>query len=221
MRDVKRIVGLGVLAVGLGIGAAVASTGTASADDFQISIDGMDLFPTAGNTATAVSSTNDIAIAYGDGSYADAGSTLPGQFDTAFADGIDSEARAIDGNFDGAFADGTDNLAAAGDDNGDFAFTDGNDSGALAQFGNGDFASVVGDNSNAYAGGLFGLPGNDDFASVFDPTGSLGSFAGAGATGEAIVTDVGSFDLASAFGDGLSSTTATGSNFLTDLLSTL
>jgi len=50
MRDVKRIGRLGVLAVGLGIGAAVASTGTASADDFQISIDGMDLFPTAGNT---------------------------------------------------------------------------------------------------------------------------------------------------------------------------
>jgi hypothetical protein len=45
---------LGILAVGLGIGATVASTpGIALADslDFQISIDGNDLLPTADNSA--------------------------------------------------------------------------------------------------------------------------------------------------------------------------
>ena len=49
---------VGVLAVGLGVGATVASTpGIASADglDFQISIDGYDLLPTADNSATATS----------------------------------------------------------------------------------------------------------------------------------------------------------------------
>lgn len=76
----------GLLAVGLGIGAALAATpGIASADastdwlssidqllgslsapattsslDMQVSIDGTDLFPTAGNTATAASDSGDI-----------------------------------------------------------------------------------------------------------------------------------------------------------------
>jgi hypothetical protein len=56
MKHATRIGRLAGLAVGLGIGAALAATpGVASADDFQISIDGMDLLPTAGNTATATS----------------------------------------------------------------------------------------------------------------------------------------------------------------------
>src|SRR5260370_3641773 len=65
MTHATRIARLPGLAVGLGIGAALAATpGVASADDFQISIDGMDLFPTAGNTATATSGMGDFAIAF-------------------------------------------------------------------------------------------------------------------------------------------------------------
>ena len=43
---------------------------TTSALDYQISINGMDLFPTVDNTATATSGTGDIAIAIGNGANA-------------------------------------------------------------------------------------------------------------------------------------------------------
>jgi hypothetical protein len=128
-----------------------------------------------------------------------------------------------EGNFDRASADGTDTHAVAGAGNGDVATvfdpTGTVGSEAEAIYGNGDLASVVGDHSTAYAGGVLGLLGNDDVASVVDPTGTLGSTAVAGFNiGD---TAAGSFDLASVSGDGLSSTTATGANFLTDLLSAL
>src|SRR5277367_6811530 len=79
-RSMKHASGIGRLAglaVGLGIGAALAATpGVASADDldFQISIDGYDLLPTAGNEASATTTAGDlgIAIAIGDGASATA-----------------------------------------------------------------------------------------------------------------------------------------------------
>lgn len=99
MRHVKGIGRVGLLAVGFGIWAAVAATpGIASADDMQISIDGMDLFPTAGNTATAFSGPGDIAIAIDNGNSADAGEIDGGQFDLAYANGTDSGAIAQFGN---------------------------------------------------------------------------------------------------------------------------
>ncbi len=86
--NARGIARLGILAVGLGIGAAVASPpGVAWADDLQISIDGYDLFPTAGNTAVAYSGTGDIAIAYGDGAVA---SAQGGTGDFALAGGSDA-----------------------------------------------------------------------------------------------------------------------------------
>ncbi|MGH3970838.1 MAG: hypothetical protein ACRDTV_22685, partial [Mycobacterium sp.] len=139
MRHPIRIGRLGMLAVGLGIGAALGSTpGVASADsstdpfssidellgslslpaqstadlDMQVSIFGMDLFPTAGNTATATSDFGNIAIAIGDGANADAAA---GFGDVAFADGTNSSASAgLAGIFDLAFADGTNSTAGAG-----------------------------------------------------------------------------------------------------------
>ena len=60
MKHANGIGRLAGLAVGLGIGAAVASTpGVAWADelDFQISIDGYDLIPAADTTATATAPT--------------------------------------------------------------------------------------------------------------------------------------------------------------------
>jgi hypothetical protein len=78
------------LAVGLGVVAAVASTaGLASADglNFQISMDGYDLLPTAGNSASAYSSIGDIAIAYGDNANAYA---VNGIGDFAEAIGVDA-----------------------------------------------------------------------------------------------------------------------------------
>ncbi len=130
----------GLLAVGLGIGAALAATaGTAAADpstdpfswiggmdlgdlsapaqtsalDIQVSIDGFDLFPTAGNTATALSdSIGDIAIAIGNGANA---SATDGLFDFAFADGANSTADAgFNGDFDSAVVFGANSTADAG-----------------------------------------------------------------------------------------------------------
>ena len=130
---------LGLLAVGLGIGAALASTpgvasGDSSADwlssidqllgglsvsaadpaqalDMQISIGGTLLFPYVDNTAFAFAGPGDIAIAIGNNSYA---SAQNGVFDFALADGTNSFAEAEIGNFDVAVADGTDSVAKAG-----------------------------------------------------------------------------------------------------------
>ena len=128
MRQARRIGRLGILAAGVGIGAAVAATaGTASADpstdpfswiggldlgdlsvpaadpaqalDIQISIDGIDLFPTAGNTATATSGVGDIAIAIGNGANAGA---FGSNFDTAIDIGNNTP-----GGADGATVFGT------------------------------------------------------------------------------------------------------------------
>jgi hypothetical protein len=111
-----RCIAGGLLAVGLSAGAAAAIPGAAAADsstdwlssidqllggpstpgqaatlDMQVSIDGKDLFSTAGNTATATSDRGDIAIAVGNGAEAHA---FGGVDDFAFADGANSVAEA-------------------------------------------------------------------------------------------------------------------------------
>ena len=257
---------LGVLAVGLGIGAAVVSTGTAAADDFQISIDGMDLFPTAGNTATATSGMGDIAIAFG----ANSDAIAEGGFgDFAYADSTGSSgAQAVAGdqvagatgnNFDVANATGNNSFAGAGNTFGNFPDTTGSsfdsasavgggpgaESEALAGLnGSGDSASAVGQNAESLAGfslnaaapanfdsasalgnlstpinavavaggGGLGLGGSGDSAFVVDPFGTLGSSAVAGLGNN--------FDLAGALGDHLTAT-ATGANFVVDILPSL
>jgi hypothetical protein len=101
------------IAVGTAFAAAIlASTTVARADDMQISIDGLDLFPTAGNTATATSATGDIAIAIGSGADADA---TGGIGDFAYVDGANSIAEAgHNGDFDTALVSGTNSTAEAG-----------------------------------------------------------------------------------------------------------
>src|SRR5271168_1253723 len=99
MRHSKGIGRLGGLALGLGIGAALAalagnaaaaSLGSAAADPFSasdlnvaISIDGMTLVQDG--SATATSGTGDLAIAFGADSQAIA---TGGTLDSAFADGV-------------------------------------------------------------------------------------------------------------------------------------
>jgi hypothetical protein len=226
---------LGGMAVGLGIGAVVVATaGVASADDMQVSIDGMDLFPTAGNTATATSGMGDMAIAIGAGSSA---SALGGIGDSAFADGANSLAQiGSDGaaNFDSATAEGTGSGASVFFGMGDSAFADGTDSFSVAE-GSLDSATVFGPNSTAFAG-----EGNGDLASIVN-TGSTADAADAGginatdlgnndiasvlgtgstATAGADLTTPGDFDLATVFGD-LLNAVATGGNFLVDILPSL
>jgi hypothetical protein len=228
MRRAKAIGRLGTLAIGLGIGAALAaSPGIASAaPDIDISFDGVDLFHTPGHTAEAFSGMNDFAIAIGTNSIAEAGSANgPGQFDTAFADGTNSDAFALRGMFDNAFADGTNSSAFAG-----------GEAGGLTS--DGDFASAFGPGTSAGAGAEGAMPSANDVALVFDPfaTGThfTSALAGGGLFDFASVFGEdsnafagsflglgGNFDLAEIFGNGLTSTTATGANFLTDILTGL
>jgi hypothetical protein len=132
------------MAVGAALAAALAATpGVASADsptdpfswiggmdlgdlsvpaqtsalDMQVSIDGFDLFPTAGNTATASSGPFDLAIAIGNGAQSSAGAPPVGTlgiFDVAFADGASSGALSQAGDFDSAIVIGANSTAEAG-----------------------------------------------------------------------------------------------------------
>jgi hypothetical protein len=188
MDTAKRMGRLCALAVGLGIGAAVAATpGTASATtDFDISIDGMDVF-NGGGTATATSVLGDMAIAFGPNSNAVAEGGF-GDFASAFSTGSigvfaiagEDAVGATGNNFDFATASGDDSFASAGNPFGlfpdttgssfDFASTVGNDSVAHAgDNGGGDYASAVGDNVESLAGGSANLtsPADFDWASVW------------------------------------------------------
>lgn len=197
---------LGMLAVGLGLGAAVAATpGIASATtDIDISIDGVDIF-NGGGSATAESAMGDMAIAIGPNSNALAEGGF-GDFASAFSTGIGAQAVAGDdapgasGNdFDFASAVNTGDglgsgFAAAGNailpdtigSSFNFASADGLDSIAAAgNNGSGDYANAVGDNVQSYAGvsSNAAVPANFDWASVwgnlFTPTSSTTeAFAG-------------------------------------------
>ena len=205
MINARRLGQLGMLAVGVGIGSAMAATpGIASADDsqvvssidpsglfaaadpaqsldFQISIDGIDLFPTAGNSATAVSGAGDMAIAFGAGSQAIA---IGGYGDYATANGTNAFAEAGYGglghtgnNFDYASASGTGADAQAGDDpNSEFA-----DAATGNSF---DSATASGTDASAYSG----------FAGSYDSANASGILANANAG------DNGNSDFASAIG---------------------
>jgi hypothetical protein len=166
--------GGGLLAVGLSIGPALATPAVAAADpstdpyswtdqllggvgvpgqtssglDMQVSIDGKDLFPTDGNTATATSGTGDIAIAIGDGANANASG---GTGDFAFADGANSLAEAgFTGDYDTAVVFGANSTAEAG-----FGIIDPfnpNDGLVPSDF---DLAAAFGNSLDAYATAFF------------------------------------------------------------------
>jgi hypothetical protein len=248
MVNARAVAGLGTLAVGLGIGAAlVCSPGVARADDFQISIDGMDLFSTVGNTANAYSGSGDIAIAFGDGAYA---SSEGGTGDFALADG--SGADALAGGFSGDTGNdhdtaidigtntgGVEDGAYAGDDDlvgdnglltgsGDTAIdvganTDGEE-GSFAIGGNDDDARVVGDNSQSTANfgdhNIADVLGPDSIASAEDGNNNVAAVVDPSVTdgSSAYAGYGGNSDLSAVFGDGLSSTSATSVDNLYDIM---
>jgi len=223
MNHAKAIGRLSILAVGLSIGIGTAATAAAAptmpvdpfplvpdlplpaADipglDLSISYDGFSLFQSG--AADAETGTGDFAIAFGNDSVAQAGTGVAGvgTSDTAMAFGTDSLAVSGNGNLDTSISSGVASFAEAG----------GGLSSSVA--GNGDFAFYWGPapslDDGAIAGGLGGDTGSNDVAAVFDPSGTAGSLAVAG--------DGGNFDLGAVFGDALSSTAATGGNFLVDI----
>lgn len=145
----------------------------------DISYNGQDLFHMG--HATAHSGTNNLAIASGDGSTADAGYgettgglSLVGQHDSAFAYGADSTAIAGGGDSDSATA--TDGgtaysglFEAAGvSSTGATGATATASDGATADSGFTYIADVFGNNSTAMAGGTSDVPiGDNDLAAVF------------------------------------------------------
>jgi hypothetical protein len=177
MANVRGFARLGTIAVGLGIGAAVAHSPVASADtstdwlsaidtllaggafpalvtpalDYQISFDGYDLFPTTGNLATA--------------------STAVGSFGLAIAvgDGADASANSGNGNVAIDIGDnsGVANGVVADDGNGNFAIDVGNNSGVsdqvFADDGNNNVAIGFGNNSGT-SDAVFADEGNGNTA---------------------------------------------------------
>jgi hypothetical protein len=252
---------IGILGVGLGIGAALAAMpGIAAADpspdpniygavdasvlqdafpaadpstlNIDISVDGITLFQEG--TASATSGSGDIAIAVGN----DASATATGGVgDFASASGTDSVAFAGDGNFDLATASSvfstTGGIATAGKGNFDvaqagglngvatanngsfdsaYALT-GNSGSAVVEFGSGDSATNIGDGSASAGGTSDSLMGNFDFAT------NLGSLSEATAGSSDIAS--GSYDIAAILAGGTGDATATGGNFLVEILPSL
>jgi hypothetical protein len=215
--DARRLGRLGIFAVGLGIGAAVASTpGIASADsatdEIASVLAAIDPFGAAAAAPTNVDISFDGFDLFNGGGSAVA-TTTPGDFDFAIAEGANAHAIATGGFFDYASADGTNAYAVAGGGAGtnfDSATDIGNNTtfgtdGAFAEGGSGNTAIDLGNNAGtgdgafAGSGGLEGVTGNNDEALVF------GNLTGAGSGSFAVD---GHNDAASLFGSTTADTNA-------------
>jgi hypothetical protein len=163
MNSNKRNAGIAVLGAAA---AALIGAGTAHAvPDMQVSIDGIDLFPTAGNAATASSTFGDMSVAIGVGATASADD---GFGNLAYADGTGDFASAgiaSSSVLNSAWAFGTDSGAHAGFGGSfDTAVTSGTGSLADAGFGtNNDFDTAVAGNGDS------ALATHDSFNTVFNP----------------------------------------------------
>lgn len=216
MVNVRGLGRLGMLAVGLGIGAAVAHAPVASADsstdwlssidgllfgalpapatsvlDLDISVGGYTLLD-LGTGATATSGAGDIAIAFGDGSKATAeGGVGDYAAATAGAQAVagDTTAGATGNNFDFARADGLFSYSLAGNEGGFLTTTGSSFDYASASATN--TAGTIFDGATAFAGDN----GSGDSASALGP----GVIAESG--GSTIAADPANFDSASAVGN--------------------
>lgn len=215
------------MAVGLGVGAAVACTpGIASADglNFQISIDGYELLPMVDNSATAYSSMGDIAIAYGDNASAYAVNGI-GDFAEAIGTGANANSSLGSGNIAealGADAGAFAGLSSTSDFNTAIDIGDNTTGGgAFAEFGNGNLAFIDAANSHAFSGGDSAdssVTGSNDIATILDPFGSGGDTVYSGGP----LGEPGSYDIgATLFEDNTFNHLATGADYLYDIVSPL
>ncbi len=189
MVNARRVGRLGMLAVGLGVGAAVASTpGIASADtvdpfgfDFSniaISYNGMSLIHEGSAVATTTAGTGDLAIADGAGAQA---ITVDGIGNFSLADGTNALAAAggsptAEGDLNTAVDIGNNTVLGPGAPDGAYAgaaslIGDDSATGGTGSFDNAfDFGNNTADgalsgNEGAFAGagGLIGAGGNGNF----------------------------------------------------------
>ena len=183
---------------------------------------GGDATATTGNFESAIANSgfadayggngNSAYASNGGGTGADADS-YNGTGEMTSATGAGSSAFAEDGNYDSAIVNGAGTTAEAENGNSELASVfnlTGTGGTADADWGNGNEALVFGD-STASAGGTSADLGNYDIASAF---GNLDHVL----AGANMLDNVGSFDLGAVFGDGLSSSGATGANWLVEIL---
>ncbi|HXO79342.1 MAG TPA: hypothetical protein VN856_05565 [Mycobacterium sp.] len=204
-----RFARLGMLAVGLGIGAAWAHNPVAAADsssDWLSSIDGL----LTGALPAADPSGLNLAISFDGMSLLQDGNasatTVSGEYGLAIAYGDGASATAEGGTGNYALADGTNAEAAAG---GAAGSTGDNFNSAIDIGNNGDAVSV-GNLNGAYAGagsllGNEGGTGGGSFNTAIDignnASGTFGDGAHAGAGGLAGLGDDGNHDFAIDFGN--------------------
>jgi hypothetical protein len=162
---------------------AVPAADPASTLDLQISFNGMDLFTTTGNeaTATTIAGQYGLAIAYGDGANATAEG---GTGDYALASGTDAIAKAgsltvgaTGNNFDSAVDIGNNTSAGLG-----LAGVDGAYAGAGSLVGNASSSGTDSDNTAIDIGnnGLLGDTGVGGHDGAFAGDGALLGLSGAG-----------------------------------------
>jgi hypothetical protein len=205
MVNTRGIARLGMLAVGLGIGAAVAQTPVASADTSTDWLSSLDSLLTGALPAAAPS--GDLAISF-DGmslvtSDTATATTVAGQFGLAIAEGDGAKAVAEGGTGDYALADGTNALANAGDSAA--GATGSNFDSAIDIGSNPDPSSIVGFPDGAFAGNGSLIGGTDVGTSSNDTAidiGSNGVDSGAPLDGGNSGAFAGAGQLIGASGDG-------------------
>jgi hypothetical protein len=229
MKSTRALTRLGLLAVGLGVGAAFASmpaiasadtssdwlsavdsflstavpaAGTTPALNMAISMDGLTLFQ-SGDAYAASGANGDIAIANGAGASAYAFGTD----NYASVDGIDSSVVA--GGYNAAQASGSADDTAFAYGNNDFSYAGGDGASHPGTF---DYAVIFGNNDTALSGG--DAAGGGSYDGAYVEGNNLGT---AHAQGADYLADILKF-----YGDGSTSTTAAAAEsggHLTDLLS--
>jgi hypothetical protein len=171
MANTRGFARLGMLAVGLGVGAAVAHSPVASADSSTDWLSSIDSF-LGGSALPAPSSGLDMAISYDGYSLVQEGNatayTVTGEDGLAIADGSGAYAYAGGGTGDVAEAEGTNALAIAGGEPGtgtgayDTAIDIGNNTNDLTEGVGGDNGAFAG------AGGLSGASGDGNNDTAID-----------------------------------------------------
>jgi hypothetical protein len=202
MKSTRALARLGILAVGIGIGGAVASMpGIAAADSTSDWVSVVDGF-LSGGALSAADSTPELNLAisfdgmslFQDGT-AHAYSGTDGDF--AVANGAGATATAY-GSGSYAAVDGTGSTATAGAEKASDAIGSSNN-----------VAFVFGDGSHAFAGGTAEYPGSSDYSVIF----GNGDIADTGSN----AAGAGSYDVAYAEGNNLAPAYAQGANYLFEL----
>jgi hypothetical protein len=217
MVNVHRVARLGVLAVGLGIGAGWAQTPVASADSSSDWLSTIDSLLSGASPAPAT--PIDLFISFDGNTIYDGGGsataeTTPGEYGLAIAYGDDSYASATGGTGDYALAGGTNALALAGGESTD---TGANYNAAIDLGNNADPSTYeAGIDNGAYAGnadlvGANAGTGTGSYDMAIDignntngANGGLdGAFAGAGGLSGGMGSGDGTNDTAIEVGDNI------------------